>query len=222
VEPHKRLLGRISLICGIVSSLFYAGADVLAAMRYADYHSFTSQSISELMALGAPSRPLVLLLLTAHGLLALAFGIGVWGSAAQNFRLRLTGWVLIALGVVDLAAPFFPMHVRGADATLTDSLHIILTIATVLLILLAIAVGAAALGKWFRRYSIATILILVVFGALAGLEGVRIAAQEPTPWVGVTERINIAGYLLWQVVLAISLLRVQGPAHCEAARNKAA
>jgi hypothetical protein len=222
MAAHKRLLVRISLICGILSSLLYAGADVLAAIRYADYHSFTSQTISELTALGAPSRPLVLPLLTAHGLLALAFGVGVWGSAGQNSRLRLAGRVLIALGVVDLAAPFFPIHVRGAEATLTDTMHIVLTTVTVVIILLVIGVGAAALGKWFRRYSIATILILFVFGALAGLDGARIAAQEPTPWVGVTERINIGGYLLWQVVLALSLLHVQDPAHTEAARNKAA
>jgi hypothetical protein len=213
---------RVSLICGMLSSLLYAGADVLAAMRYADYHSFSSQTISELTAIGAPSRPLVLPLLVVHSLLAFAFGVGVWRSADQNPRLRLTGRLMIGLGVVDLAAPFFPIHVRGAETTLTDTMHIILTIVTVVLILLVIGVGAAALGKWFRRYSIATLLILFVSGALAGLEGARIAAQEPTPSVGVTERINIGGYLLWQMVLALSLLRVHVPAHTGAATEKAA
>ena len=29
----------------------------------------------------------------------------------------------------------------------------------------------------------------------------------PTPWVGVRERINIYGYMLWMAVLAIALLR---------------
>jgi hypothetical protein len=58
-------------------------------------------------------------------------------------------------------------------------------------------------------YAIATILILLVFGILAGLDGSRLAANLPTPWMGVWERINIFGYMLWVVVLTIVLLRVQ-------------
>jgi hypothetical protein len=58
-------------------------------------------------------------------------------------------------------------------------------------------------------YSIATMVLLLVFGALTGLSGPRIAANQPTPWVGLWERINIAGFLLWVVVLAITLLRVE-------------
>jgi hypothetical protein len=80
---------------------------------------------------------------------------------------------------------------------------------TVLLIFLIIGVGAIAFGKWFRLYSIVTILVLVVFGVLGGSAGPRVAAGLPTPWVGIYERINIYGYLLWVVVLAISLLRAQ-------------
>jgi hypothetical protein len=36
-----------------------------------------------------------------------------------------------------------------------------------------------------------------------------VEANLPTPWAGLTERISIGGYLLWQVVLAIALLRVE-------------
>ncbi|MGZ3488897.1 MAG: hypothetical protein ACXVBY_18775 [Isosphaeraceae bacterium] len=91
--------------------------------------------------------------------------------------------------------------------TLTDTLHIIGATVDVLFILLIIGFGATAFGKRFRLYSIGTILVLVVFGALAGLDGPRVAGNLPTPWAGVTERINICGFLLWVVVLAIALLR---------------
>jgi hypothetical protein len=104
------------------------------------------------------------------------------------------------------------MHLRGAESTLTDTMHVILTVVTVLLILLIIGFGAAADGKRFRLYSIATILILFVCGAWAFLDAPRIAANLPTPWVGVRERINIYGYMLWMVVLAIALLRVRDTA----------
>jgi hypothetical membrane protein len=203
------------LVCGIVSSLLYVAADVLAAMRYPDYHSFTSQAISELSAIGAPSRPLVLPILIAHSVLVIPFGMGVWQSAYRKRALRMTGSLLVALGVIDLVAPFFPMHMRGAEATLTDTMHIALTIVTVAVFLLGIGFAATAFGRGFRVYSLATVPVLLVFGAVGGMDAPRIAAQLPTPWLGLTERINIGGYLLWQAVLALALLRVRAPAGVE-------
>jgi hypothetical protein len=41
------------------------------------------------------------------------------------------------------------------------------------------------------------------------MDASRITANLPTPWLGVWERINIFGYMLWIVVLSINLLRVQ-------------
>jgi CubicO group peptidase (beta-lactamase class C family) len=76
---------------------------------------------------------------------------------------------------------------------------------TVLLMLVAMGFGAVAFGSRFRRYSIATILALLVFGTLTGLDGPRLAANLPTPWMGVTERINIGVFLLWVMVLAVAL-----------------
>ncbi len=47
-----------------------------------------------------------------------------------------------------------------------------------------------------------------MFGALTGLEAPSIAANLPTPWVGVWERVNIGVFLVWVMTLAIALLRV--------------
>ena len=93
--------------------------------------------------------------------------------------------------------------------TLTDPMHIILACVTVLLILFTIGFGATAFRKQIRVYSIGTFVILVVFGALTALDGPRLAANLPTPLMGVNERINVFGYMLWVVVLAITLLRVR-------------
>ena len=104
--------------------------------------------------------------------------------------------------------PFAPMHQRGAKGTLTDTLHITVTIMLVLFILLTVGFGANTFGKRFRLYSVGTILMLVGFGALTGLEGPRLAANLPTPWMGVHERINVFGFMLWVAVLAVGLSRV--------------
>lgn len=197
---------KVLLVCGILSSLLYVAMNVFVAMQWEGYSS-ASQTVSELSSIGAPSRPLWVLLGILYQVLVILFGWGVWAAAGRNRALRVVGGLLLAYGVVGLAAPFFPMHLRGAERTLTDTMHKILTMVTVLFMLSAIGFGAAAFGKRFRLYSIATILILLVFGVLAGLDAPRIEANLPTPWVGITERINIGVFLLWVVVLAIALLR---------------
>jgi hypothetical protein len=78
-----------------------------------------------------------------------------------------------------------------------------------LFILLAMGFGASLLGKRLRYYSYATMAILVVFGVLASLQAGQMQANEPTPLMGIEERVNIYATMLWVAVLAIGLLRVQ-------------
>jgi Protein of unknown function (DUF998) len=203
---------KLLLACGVLSSLPYIAANLLGARRWSDY-SLTSHTVSELSAIGAPSRPLVVPLLTTHGALVIPFGVGVWESAGRRRALRVTGALLVGLGASDLPAPLFPMHRREAlargERSRTDTMHIVLTSVNSVLIVLAIGFGSTALGKRFRVYSLATILALVVTGGLTATQAPRVESNLPTPWAGVTERITIGGYLLWQVVLAIALLRMQ-------------
>lgn len=77
--------------------------------------------------------------------------------------------------------------------------------------LLAIGSVAATLEKRFRFYSMATMVILVAFGALTALDAPRIDANLPTLWVGVWELIASV-FSRSVVVLAIALLRVRDPA----------
>jgi hypothetical protein len=205
------MVRKVLLICGILASLIYIGSDILAAMRWEGY-SYTAQSVSELRAIGAPTRSFLIPILFIYSVLELAFGLGVWGTAGRKRALRITGVLLIGLGVVDLSAYFFPMHLGEAVGALANTMHIILAGVTVLLILLIIGFGATADGKWFRFYSYATIVVLIVTGAWAFMEIPQIAANLPTPWLGVRERINIYGYMLWMATLALVLLRAHATA----------
>lgn len=196
---------RVLLACGIASSLTYVAANVLGALRWEGYSSI-SQSVSELSAIDAPSRPIVVALMIAYSILSIAFGLGVRGSAGSNRALRVAGGLLVVYGAVCLTGPLTPMHQRGAEASLTDTLHIVATIADILLILLIVGFGAMALGRRFRLYSIATIVMLLATAAWALLvDGPRIAAGRPTPWVGVTERTSIGLFLLWVAVFAVAI-----------------
>jgi hypothetical protein len=204
LQPLK-MVRRVLLLCGILSSLLYVGTDILAATQWVGY-SYTSQSISELMGIGAPTRSLLVSLFSVCNVLAIAFGLGLWPMGSRKRALRFTGILMIGYGIVgEVALLFFPMHLRGAEATISDTMHIIFTGILVLLTLLSMAFGATVHGKRFRVYSIVTILILLLFGTLSGFDGPRIAAQLPTPWLGIKERIIIYASQLWVMVLAISL-----------------
>jgi hypothetical membrane protein len=202
---------QILLACGILSALLYAATDLIGGLRYEGY-SFTSQAVSELMAVGAPSEPLVDPLFIIYGLLALAFAVGVVREAAGRSRaLWTTGALLIAYSVAGFTGPtLFEMHPRVAGAVADDTPHIVLTAVLVVLTLLSIGFGAFALGKRFRLYSFATLAIMIALGALSGRYGAQIAAGEPTPGFGIVERILIYSSLLWIAVLAIALLSAGG------------
>jgi hypothetical protein len=194
------------LASGIFASLLYIGTDVLGGMRYEGY-SYSTQTISELAAIGAPSKPLVDTLFFVYDVLMIAFALGVWASAGGKRARRVTGVLLIGTVIAGSLWYFFPVHMRGTEITLTDTMHIIVGGVVSLLILFTIGIGSTAFGKRFRLYSLVTLVILLVSGVLIGLDTPRIQANLPTPWVGISERINVYGYLLWVAVLAIVLLR---------------
>lgn len=193
--------------CGILSSLLYAATDLLGGLRYEGY-SFTSQAISELMAIGAPSESFVDPLFILYGVLAAAFGVAVFHEGAGRRQLRITGALLTAYAFTCFTGPvFFEMNQRGVGATGSDLSHILVTAALVLLLLLTVAFGASTLGKRFRTYSWVTLATVIVFGALSAPFGVRLAAGQPTPGFGIIERIHVYAFMLWVAVFAIALLR---------------
>lgn len=206
---RRRSAAREALLkCGAASTLVYAAADMIGGLLYPGY-SFSSQMVSELMAIGAPSERFVDPLFLLFGVLMMAFGVGVFreGSGA-NRRLEVTGAILAAYGAIGLTGPtLFEMHPRGSSGTESDTPHIVLTAVLVLLTVAAMGFAAFALGKRFRIYSLGTLLTVVLFGVLAAPSGTRLAAGEPTPGFGILERINIYASLLWIAVLSIALLR---------------
>lgn len=199
---------RALLICGILSSLVYIILNIFIPMGFEGY-SYAMHTVSELSAIGAPTRQVWVVLAMVYILLFAAFGWGVLQSAAGNRRLRIVGYITLVYCVFNLYWP--PMHLREAlaagDGSLTDTLHLVWAGTTVFLMLLMMGFGAAALGKSFRIYTIASMVLHAVFGFLTSLEAPNVQTNGPTPWIGVWERINIGIFMLWVVVLAVLLLR---------------
>jgi hypothetical protein len=96
--------------------------NVFVVMRWEGYSS-AAQTVSELSAIGSPTRPLWVLLAIPYTLLVVAFGCGVLASARHNRALRNAGLVIVAYGATGFVWPFAPMHLREAAFTLTDAMH---------------------------------------------------------------------------------------------------
>lgn len=211
-KPVNEIVRKRLLICGILSSVLYVTINIFVPMLLKGY-SYAAQTISELSAIGAPTRTLWMVLSTPYTLLMIAFAWGVWKSAGRNRLLRIAGGLLMAYGALGILWPFAPMHLRetlaAGGGTFSDTMHITLGAVTEIFYLFALGFAAAALGKQFRLYSIATFVVLLVFGVLTFLDAPGIAKNQPTPLIGVWERINIGVFLLWVVVLAVVLLRTK-------------
>lgn len=198
------------LYCGILSSVLYFVINIIVPMQWEGY-SLASRVPSELSAIGAPTGKLWAILATPYTFLMLAFGWGVLKAAGNNRRLRIAGKLLIAYGALGFLWPFAPMHLRetlaAGGGTFSDTLHIALGAATNILYLLALGFAAAALGKRFRVYSVTTFVLVLVFGVLTFRDAPGLSHNEPTPLIGVWERITIGMFLIWIVVLAVVLLQ---------------
>jgi len=208
------MVRKVLLICGIVSSVLYIAVDVLGTLRYPGYR-YTEQQFSELTAAGSPVRLLMIALsVIPYTLLVAAFAVGVWVSARPKRAGPITGALLLGYAAFGMGGGWItPMNTREALAAgergLRNAMHVPMTAVMSLFMLVAMGFGATLLGKGFRYYSYATIAILIVFGVLTSLQAGKMVADEPTPWMGLTERINIYATMLWVVALAIGLLRAQ-------------
>lgn len=199
---------RLLIFCGVLASLLYIAMNIFIPPLYQGYNWIT-QTVSELSAVDAPTRPLWFVLGIIYTLLVAAFGWGVFKSAGQKRSLRIVGILLIINGLIGLT--WTPMHQRevlaAGGGTFTDTWHLVMSILTVLLMFFSIGFGAAAFGKAFRFYSVVTILVFIVVGILTFSEAPNVDKNGSTPYIGLWERINIAAFMVWLLVLSVILLR---------------
>lgn len=195
------------LTCGILASLVYVGTDILAANLYVGY-SFAGQAVSELFAIGAPTSRIVVPLFTLSSVLVAAFGYGVFRSSGPNRALRVMAILFVADAINSIVLwNFFPMHMRGVATTFTDTMHLILAVNP--FVLLSVVCGVVAFPRRFRFCSIGTIVVMLATAMVAFRYVTEVAASQPTPWLGLTERLSQYAFQLWQAALAIVLLRRQ-------------
>ncbi len=209
------MLRRILFGCGLVAPVLYVVTDIIASRQYPGYR-YADQQISELLAKGAPSRPfMVVANLLPFDLLVVAFAAGVWAAAGRTRAGRIAAAGLVGFAVFGtLGGGVFEMERREVMAagqdTLRGAMHLPATGLMTLCLLVAMISAARLLGKRFRSYTYATILTMLAFGFWVAAQAGQLRANQPTPWMGLEERVSSYSMMLWLAVLALALVRAQG------------
>jgi hypothetical membrane protein len=185
---HRPMMSRLLLVAGIAAGVVYAVSDAVSGLLYGGY-SFVDQAISELSAFGSPVRPLMVSVILIHGVLVLALGVGVLRSADRR-GLRTEGALLVAIGAVGLPThTFWAMSSRDMATGFNDTMHIIVSLVFSLAVFAAVVLSGVAYGGWYRLYSLATLAVLITFGAASSV-AIRGIEENDTPWAGAFERVN--------------------------------
>jgi hypothetical protein len=200
---------RLFVFAGILMFVLYLFMDVAASLAYHGY-SYKDQTISELSAIDAPTRTFWLVMSVFYQALAFAFAYGVLAVAGARRKIRTVGGLLLLTALAGLLWWIAPMHQRevlaaGGD-TWQDTMHLVTAGVSSVLFFAMIGVGAFVFGRRFRWYSAGTIALMLLSGALMNIEIPKVDNNEPTPWLGIWERIAIEGAMLWQAVFAAVLL----------------
>jgi hypothetical protein len=202
-------LRSLLLACGLAYALLYVVMNDLVAASLYEGYSRVSQAVSELSATQAPTRGMLRAMIWPFAALELAFGVGVWAASDGRRALQVVGGVVAAHALISplwLLAPMTSRSEMGGSMPATDLGHLVLSAATVLMIVAMLGFSAAAFQRWFRAYSLLSVGAVLLFGALTGIEAQHLPSSGATPLMGLYERIAMAAWLLWMATLSVKLL----------------
>jgi hypothetical protein len=209
-KPTLSLFVRTLLLCGAASSVLYPIIDVIGAGSYPGY-DYSAQAISEMSAIGAPTASLLAPWYALWSILFLAFTLGVWIVGRTRRPLRWCAAFLLAVAIVGSGFSLFPMSQRSAVPTFSDTMHLVVAGAIMLLLSAAILAGARSFERGFRRYSAATVIVMLIFFLVTMRDVPNVAADLPTPYMGLSERVSMAAWLLWIALFSVKLSRTTLP-----------
>ena len=194
---------------GIIGPLVFLLNDIIGSIITKGYNPIIN-AVSELTQAGAEHAYLLSLLFLIAALFLVIFGIGIFLKYKdRRHKLIFIGSIAIMLlgSFSGLSGTIFPMDHFNVDSTFAGTMHIVLTglnIVLLILALLLIGIGLYEEKQWkfFRLYSVLTVLIMVIFGALTSA-----LVMNDIELLGLFERVTIYAYQLWLVILAILLIK---------------
>lgn len=200
-SASRETIRRALLACGVLAAVEYIVWHEVAALQW-DGYSRISNAISELSLTGNPSRAiLVPWQLPIYDLLLIGFGVGIWVSARGKRSLRAAGALQIVAGAT------LPLWLLLGESSV--AVHVILAMVSVLSWFGTMGFAAVGIGGRFRLYTIASAVAVLASFVPAFMYAPAVEAGDPTPYIGLFERIGFAVYFVWTTVFAIVLWRRQ-------------
>ena len=197
---HRPSAPPIFLLAGVVAPILYVAAVVIGGVLRPRY-SHVSDAIGVLTAEGAPHNLLLGGLFFAYNLLAIFAADALLPRlrATGSRALQLAGAAFLANSILSMLLLALPMDRPSAVITTIGLAHValagVVAVGCVMTVAL-VAAGATALGyRSYANYAWASCATILVAGTVAGL-----AAASAQPWLGLAERLSVAGYLQWMAV----------------------
>lgn len=201
---------KILAFSGIAAAIVYVSAVAIGGALRPGY-SHISQFVSELIATGAPNKPVLDALFATYNILTVAFGCALLleanatGLTTRRAFAIIGAVVLIIEGIIGLAILLFPQDPVGATATPTGTTHIVLAGLSSLATILAILFVALWLRthpdlRAFATYSFITVAFIFLSGGIAAA-----TAATQSPLLGLMERLPITGFLQWLAVMSVAI-----------------
>ena len=200
----KRSLINYLGLTGILSFLSYTAAVVFSPLAYPGY-VWTAQAVSDLSAESAPSLSLWNKLSSLYNvcevLCAVCVAIGFQNRKTKTLR---TGIYLFAAMEFISAVGYraFPLTESGFSGSVQDVLHIVVTVAVVLLSLISLITIMIAGIKDKSCRSLAICAAVALAMMLIGALGTKIL---PTKYFGIVERFSVFAATGFNAALGLHL-----------------
>ncbi len=195
----SKALADVIPLFGIIAPILFIVTDLAAGFIRKNY-SFVYQSMNELSAVGAPTRPYVVSLNIVGYVLVIVFGLAVWKLGGHNPALRILAILAVGFGVFNLIGIFFPMQVGKPPSTI----NVVIGALGVFSLVLAIPVAAFAFNGWFRIASIVLASLFVLLTIFGLYIAPRMGGYTTTP-IGLQERTMMYLTFSWLAALAFAL-----------------
>lgn len=200
----KKTLIQYFGLLGVVSFLSYAAAVVFAPLAYPRY-DWLSQAVSDLSAANAPSLALWNRLSALYNVCeVVCVTIVCLGVQHKQNKLLKTGVYIFAAmeWISAIGYRAFPLSDSGYAGTAQDVMHMVVTVAVVLLSIasLVLIIVAGARDKTCLSYCICAAVALCMM--LVGALGMKIV---PAAYFGVVERFSVFAATGFNAALGIHL-----------------
>ena len=197
---NKKLIEIFSLF-GVIGVFFYFLHVILGTLFYEGYNPM-AQAISDLTASNSPSRNIAMPFSFFYGISTVIFSTSFFVYFKQKINRCVTfgtGFFCVMTIVSFSGYTFFPLSESGYAGTFQDIMHMAVTVAVVLLMIISLILFMIG---FFRTQNIKSLGIVSLCTFLLLLIGAMLLNIFPEELFGIAERINVYSIVIYTGILS--------------------